>query len=209
MKQRCIKLIMFFLVWIIFSFMISGCARQPAPNPGTLLPSTTTQTETQPIPASPTITPTRVPKTLTLTPVIPTHYPMPTGLPTSFTDQREKIASISREEAENYSREELLKVLVSRWLEGFMNTAISREKIEDYYMGDVTIISHSTEPDADIIARVEFTIQPTVKIYSAWAAAPRSKQDNEKDPWWHLKQTFGVVRKGDTFWLSLLIGWGT
>lgn len=209
MKQSFIKLIITVFVWLIFSFMISGCFRQPEPTPGTLSPPTITQTETQPIPAPPTKTPTRVPKTPTPTPVIPTHYPMPTGLPTSFTDQRENIASISREEAENYSREELLKVLVSRWLEGFMNTAISREKIEDYYVGDVTIISHSTEPDADIIAWVEFTIQPTVKIYSAWAAAPRSKQDNEKDPWWHLNQTFGVVRKGDTFWLSLLIGWGT
>ena len=37
MKQHCIKLIMAFIVWIIFSFMISGCARQPAPNPGTLV----------------------------------------------------------------------------------------------------------------------------------------------------------------------------
>ena len=205
MKQRCIKLIMAFFVWIIFSFMISGCARQPAPNPGTLLPSTTTQTETLPIPASPTITPTRVPKTPTITPVIPTHYPMPTGLPTSFSG-RENIASISREEAENYSREELLKVLVSRWLEGWKANTSSLNAIENYYMGDVSIRSHSTEPDADIIAWVHFSIKP-ISIPNDWAAWPGEIKEN--DPWWHLYQTFGVVRKGDTFRLSLLIGWGT
>ena len=168
--------------------------------------STTTQTETLPIPASPTITPTRVPKTPTITPVIPTHYPMPTGLPTSFTDQRENIASISREEAENYSREELLKVMVSRWLEGWKANTSSPNAIEDYYMGDVSIRSHSAEPDADIIAWVHFSIKP-ISIPNDWAAWPGEIKEN--DPWWHLYQTFGVVRKGDIFWLSLLIGWGT
>lgn len=205
MKQSFIKLIVADFVWIIFFSMISSCARQPEPIPSTLSSSTATQTVTQPIPSPPTKTPTRVPKTPTLTPVIPTHYPMPTSLPTSFSG-RENIASISREEAENYSREELLKVLVSRWMEGWKANTSSPNAIEDYYMGEVSIRSHSTEPDADIIAWVHFSIKP-VNIPNDWAAYPGERKAN--DPWWHLFQTFGVVRKGDTFWLSLLIGWGT
>lgn len=192
-------------IGILITIIISGCAKQPGPIPSTLSSSTATQTVTQPVPSPPTKTPTRVPKTPTLTPVIPTHYPMPTGLPTSFSG-RENIASVSREEAENYSREELLKVLVSRWLEGWKANLFSPNAIEDYYMGEVSIRSHSTEPDADIIAWVHFSIKP-VYIPNSWAAYPG--EINENDPWWHLYQTFGVVRKGDTFWLSLLIGWGT
>lgn len=183
--------------------IIAGCTISP-PSQG---PEIYTNVPTQTLILSPThiFPPSPTP---TLIPVIPTHYPMPTGLPTSDSKRIENIASISREEAEQYSREELLKVLVSRWLEGYKHTSVSRSKIDDYYMGEVTIISHSTEPDADIIAWVDFSIQPTVQLYSNWAAWP-TKDSNPDDPWWHLFQTFGVVRQGDTFWLSVLPGWGT
>lgn len=182
----------------------AGCTISP---PALKVQESSTIVPTQPLISSPTrLSPPRT--TPTLTPAIPTHYPMPTGLPTSDSKRIENIASISREEAEQYSSEELLKVLVSRWLEGYKHTSVSRSKIDGYYMGEVTIISHSTEPDADIIAWVDFSIQPKVKQYSNWAAWP-TKDSNPDDPWWHLFQTFGVVRQGDTFWLSLLPGWGT
>src|SRR5574340_737746 len=69
--------------------MMAACARQPAPTL-TSMPSTTSPTETR----RPTQPPTEVPKTSTPTPIIPTHYPMPT----SNLDHIESTLSVSREE---------------------------------------------------------------------------------------------------------------
>lgn len=114
------------------------------------------------------------------------------------------LANIAVNDVLNNSNEEIVKLLVSQWLEGFKTGMTSYDAIKNYSVDRVTIRSHDA---SEIIASVIFSIQP-VEYSQNWASMVTS-DSNSNDPWWHLGATFGIFRDGEYFRLKLLPGWGT
>lgn len=161
----------FFLTYLIFIILISGCG---------------TQQEATPLIAMQPLT--------------------QTALPVSNFGVGD-IASIARQNVANSSNEEIVKLLVGQWLEGYKADATSREAIKDYSIEEVFIRNHPNDSDSEIIATVAFSVQ-LVKYSDNWVSIA-TKDHDENDPWWHLGATFSVIPDGEYFRLRILFGYGT
>jgi len=117
------------------------------------------------------------------------------------------IASIARQDVANSSNEEIVKLLVGQWLEGYKADMTNKDAIKNYSVEEVFIRNHPNSPDSEIIATVTFSVQ-LVKYSDNWVSIG-TKDHAENDPWWHLGATFGVIPDGEYFRLRMLVGWGT
>lgn len=114
------------------------------------------------------------------------------------------IAKVSRKETENLSDEEIVKLLMSQWLEGYKTNTSSQDAITDYKVKEVFIQSSST---SSIVAIVTFDVQP-VGVPNNWASIARgSITDN--DLWWSCGGTFQVILDEENCVLRTAFGWGT
>ncbi len=117
------------------------------------------------------------------------------------------IASIARKDVEKLSDEEILKMLVSQWLEGYKGNASSEEGIVDYKIEEIFPQNNPNDPGSRILAIVTFAVQP-IEYSQNWASIV-GKTSEEGDPWWHVGATFSVVPDGEYFRLRILFGYGT
>ena len=141
----------------------------------------------------------------TATQEAPTQPPVPTARATSSFGLGD-IASISRQDAEDLSAQELVTVLVSQWLEGYKNDQSSTDAIVDYQIGEIFIKSPSFT-ESGMVAAVNFAVRP-VGYPNNWASLP-GEEITEDDPWWRLAATFRIVLDGEVFRLRTAFGWGT
>lgn len=113
-------------------------------------------------------------------------------IPTPF-DDGEYIASIVRHDVENLPDEEIVKLLVSQWLEGYKTEVSSQDAILDYEIDEVVIQTHL--PDT-FLAIVKFAILPS-KVPNNWVCLLSKVVEN--DPWWYLSGAFRVIQDGEYF----------
>ena len=141
----------------------------------------------------------------TATQEAPTQSPVPTARATSSFGLGD-IASISRQDAEDLSAQELVTVLVSQWLEGYKNDQSSTDAIVDYQIGEIFIKSPSFT-ESGMVAAVTFAVQP-VGYSDKWGMMV-TQIITEGVPWWSLGATFKIVLDGEFFRLRTAFGWGT
>jgi hypothetical protein len=119
------------------------------------------------------------------------------------------IASISLEEAANLSNEEIVRVLVSQWLESYKTDSSNPDAIVAYKVKEVSIQNPPADVGSGMIAIVTFAIQP-VGVPNNWASLPSENGGiSEDDPWWHLGATFKIILDGENLILRTAFGWGT
>ena len=114
------------------------------------------------------------------------------------------IAKVPRKEAENLSDEEIVKLLMSQWLEGYKTNTSSQDAITDYKLKEVFIQSSSP---SSITAIVTFDVQP-VGVPNNWAQIG-IESVTENDVWWPLGGTFQVIMDDEYCVLRTAFGWGT
>ena len=113
-------------------------------------------------------------------------------IPTPF-DDGEYIASVARRNVESLSDDEIVKLLVGQWLEGYKMNVSSQDAILDYEVSEVVIQPHL--PDT-FLAIVKFAILPS-KVPNNWISLPVEVIEN--DLWWHLSGAFRVTKEGEYF----------
>jgi hypothetical protein len=117
------------------------------------------------------------------------------------------IASITRQDAANFTNEEIVRLLVSRWLESYKNDPASKDPIVAYSVEDIIIRNHPASSTSEIIATVTFSVQPITNSNN-WGSI-MTKISDKNDPWWHLGATFNVIPEGKYFKLRILFGYET
>jgi hypothetical protein len=157
------------------------------------------QTHTAPAPTQTTAKATPSP---TLTP-----FPMPTDLNADgFGDGY--IARVPINDVENMQPEEVLKLLLSKWLEHYK--AISTDpnfKLADYKVdGAFAPSGIQNRRRYELVADTMFFIKLANPSANGWMGATTESLDNG---WLSIGYTISYFRDGEDFRLRLLPGWGT
>lgn len=169
------------------------------------MPSQTPDTNQTPS-VSPVITSTNTPSK-SPTPVLEIKV-TPTLIPPLDNWDKRYISRIPTKDMASATPEEIVKSLVTQWLEYYKTQSTDSDfKIEEYSLGWIRLEKTPTTSQYKIVATAAFQVKP-VKIPNVWASFPGEAR-NQNDPWWHLGMTFGVFRDSEYFRLRLLPGWGT
>lgn len=142
----------------------------------------------------------------------PTPATTPT-LPVLPTDQYSRsddfgdgyIANIKVEDVNNNSPEEIIKILVTQWLEHYKTESSDPDtSLIDYSIDEVFIKENVSDDIYIIVAGVSFSIYPK-KFPNNFGSFP----GEYVPPWDHISAPFGVIHIGDYYYLRLVFGWGT
>ncbi|MBI5963559.1 MAG: hypothetical protein HY863_08815 [Chloroflexi bacterium] len=187
------------LIIIALLFTLASCVpntTSPAyPNPATAntLPLTTTPVTVitpiifTPLPVTPT-------STFAKKWEVNTPTPISTADPNFLSGT---LATIAKNNALNYSDEDLFKVLVSQWLEKYKTGVISSNPITDYRVDNI-FIDHADE--LKTVAFVEISVQ-YVDYSINWTTITIRLSDSN-DPWRHVGGLFAIYREGEYFLLK-------
>jgi len=162
--------------------------------------------------SSATPLPTQPPPTATLEPQrSPTPIETPSSDQFAYEDKFGDgfIARLPFKETNNLSNEDIVRILVSHWLDHYKgHTTLLKVMLLDYTVDNVSLMKdRSYDPFYPIVAGVRFSILPA-QIPNDWASFP-GDLIHEGDTWWHMGAPFGVFREGDDYRLRLVSGWGT
>lgn len=135
-----------------------------------------------------------------------TSVPSPQVIPTSSFGIGD-IASVARKDVATLSSEDIVKVLIGQWLEGYKTDSFSKEAIVDYKVEQVFIKQKPTDTNPEIVAGVTFSVEP--KGYSDNWATLSKDVITENAKWWRLGGIFSVVLDGEYYKLRTAFGWGT
>jgi len=189
-KQLC--------AFVILVFFLVSCAPSLSPsaypNPVTASPNPATAT-LHPIAASLTE---QILRTATPTAGSP--------VPPSQDFLKGDLAQVSLDEAQSLSEEEIVKLLMSQWLERYMKEKTTPEAITDYSIGRVTVESRLS--DMEVIFFVKFSVIPVDRYWAIWRAFPGEPHD-PNDPWFHIAGYFAIVQDGEFYKLRSRQGWGS
>ena len=199
----------------IQSFFLFGVTLLVAcsPAPQTSLPAVSLPTKTAIL--TETIPPILTP-TLTLTSSVASIPCMPPdrGYPATIHYENEDSfgdgyrGRIKIEDVATKSDEEIVRILVTQWLEHYKTqSSASSATIKDYQVEKITLYDASCDLFFEIVAGVQFSIIPA-QVPSDYASFWTDQLD-PNDVWWHIGAPFGVFKDGDYYRLRLVFGWGT
>lgn len=149
--------------------------------------------------------------------VISCSSPSPTitsTLPALPTDQYSRnddfgdgyIANIKVEDVKNNGPEEIIKTLVTQWLEHYKTESTDPDtSLIDYSVDKISIIENMSDDTYIIVAGVSFSIYPK-KFPNNFRSFPGEPYS---PPWEHISAPFGVIHINDYYYLRLVFGWGT
>lgn len=141
------------------------------------------------------------------TPLVATQPFAQTTLPASNFGVGD-IASIARQDVVNSSNEEIVKLLVGQWLEGYKADMTNKDAIKNYSIEEVFINNQPNGSNSEIITTVTFSVQ-LVKYSDNWVSMATKDHDENDPSWWHLGATFNIVPDDEHFRLRILFGYGT
>ncbi len=162
----------------------------PNPTTANTLPPTNTPIISTPLPLTPT-------STFAKKWEVNTSTPISTADPNFLSGT---LATIAKNNALNYSDEDLFKVLVSQWLEKYKTGVISSNPITDYRVENV-FIDHANE--LKTVAFVEISVQ-YVDYSINWSTITIRLSDSN-DPWRHVGGLVAIYREGE----YILLRWQT
>ena len=179
-KQLC--------AFVLLTFLLVSCAPSLSPS---AYPNPVTAT------ALPTLTAVKlIPRTLT-----PTDLP---PVPPSQDFGKGDLGQVPLDEAQSLTEEEIVRLLMSRWLERYMKEEPSSpESITDYSVEKVEVRKRPS--DTEVIVTVQFSVIPGRRTFSTWV--PMTVKFD--DPWFRVFGTFSVFQDGEYYKLHFLPGWGT
>ena len=150
----------------------------------------------------PTTSPTPVQPTLIVKSIPTDEYINPHNFGDGY------IARIPIKDFNNAVSEEIVKALVTQWLEHYKTQSQASDfMIKDYTFDQINLLDNSSNSGFEIVAGVRFSIIPA-KIPNEWASFPGDTV-SPNDIWWHLGAPFGVFREEPYFVLKLVFGLGT
>ena len=120
------------------------------------------------------------------------------------------IARIPIDAVTDKNYEEILRILVTQWLEHYKTESSSTStsaSIIDFEVGDIHLLNRSCDPFFEIVANVRFSIIPTQVPHDMASFPGDLIQDG--DTWWNLSMPVGVFIDDDDYRLRLVFGWGT
>ena len=192
MKNPCKQLCP--LVLLVFLLVSCAPSLSPSayPNPVTTPPNTVTAT-LHPIAVLLTE---QILRTAT-----PTAAP---PVPPSEDFTKGDLAQVSLDEAQSLSEEDIVKLLMSRWLERYMKEEPSSpESITDYSIEKVEVKSRLS--DMEVIVHIQFSVIPGRSSFSSWV--PITVKFDE--PWFRVAGYFSIFQDGEYYKLKFLPGWGS
>lgn len=193
MKNDHFVILKTFQLGMILLFMLTGC-RSQNPSEGALINSTS-------ITAMGTLTP-----TLLTDPTL-VKSQEPAMIPTSSFSNG-VVAKVSQQEVTDDIFQDIVKIMVTKWLQGFQIDSSSQDAIKDYRIEEIYLRNQPDELHSEIIATVLFSVQVMNPQSSNWASV--SVQEIKKDdPWWHVALTFDILPVKDNYELKVLFGYGT
>lgn len=105
------------------------------------------------------------------------------------------------------SSENIVKSLVSQWLETIKATSPSQNcGLDEYTIDTITIKENTITPQYDIVARVSYHVNLGRFKDCGWIS---DRGIIESNGWISTSDTFGVYRENGYFRLIVLTGWGT
>ena len=173
---------------VLLVFLLVSCAPSLSPS---AYPNPVTAT------ALPTLTAVKlIPRTLT-----PTDLP---PVPSSPDFLKGDLAQVSRNDVQFLSEEEIVKLLMSQWLERYMKEEPSSpESITDYSIEKVEVKSRLS--DMEVIVHIQFSVIPGRSSFSSWV--PITVKFDE--PWFRVAGYFSIFQDGEYYKLKFLPGWGS
>lgn len=118
------------------------------------------------------------------------------------------IALVAKESVEGKNHDEIVRILVTQWLEHYKTSnLVASASIKDYEIGEITLIDPSCDQFFTMVAGVRFSIIPS-QVPHEMAGFPGGVI-REGDLWWHLNAPFGVFVDGSNYRLRLVFGWET
>lgn len=117
------------------------------------------------------------------------------------------IAHIPINDVKEASQEEIVKILVTQWLDHYKTESTQSDAIvKDYTIDKITLIdikTHKDDPAMPIIAMVKFSIIPPEQIPNEW----RCYSTSPDKPWCHVELRFGIYGNEEVsqyYWLGIM-----
>lgn len=115
------------------------------------------------------------------------------------------IARIPIVEVKGKSPEEIMDILINKWLEHYLDMEIEPYyRLNDYFVYKIEIKDYY-RPPYELFAKVQYFIKPS-QFPNGWMAGGVIIYDRN---WQGENKVFGIFRDGDYFRLRMLVGWGT
>lgn len=113
------------------------------------------------------------------------------------------IAHVPIDDVKEASQEEIVKILVTQWLEHYKSESTDADAtIKDYKLDGIDLLERKKDSDPAILASVGFSIIPA-QTPNEWASFPGNISFD--DSWWHLVMLCGIHQRGEEYyWLRLI-----
>ncbi len=139
-----------------------------------------------------------------------TPSPLPTPIPAQNGWTPEFTATISSKEVEDYTQEEIAKILFTQWLDHFKTQdADSQHRLSEYELLKVetpnSFSALRAEEDVDFIATISFSVKPSAFMFSSWVAGNGTVTDQA---WIRNKFLFTGVKKDNNLYSLKILGTG-
>jgi hypothetical protein len=193
MKNNISVILKISLLGMIFSFILAGCGSHALHEKPSI--------NTTPITTMRTLIP-----TLFITPPVDKSQE-PILIPTSSFNNG-AVAMISQQDMTNDLFQEVVRNMVTKWLQGFEIDSTNKDAIKDYRIEKIILRNQPNDIHSEIIATVLFSVQVIDPQSNNWASV--SVQEIKKnDPWRHVALTFDILPVDNNYELKVLFGYGT
>lgn len=138
--------------------------------------------------------------------VTPVNTPEPWQYGADYWDKI-AISRLPIQSLECASKENIVKELVSQWLEIIRTNSPQQNcGLEKYTVDTIAIRENIITPQYDIVARVDYHVNLGHFMDCGWVS---DRGIIESNGWINTSDTFGVYRENGYFRLIVLTGWGT